>query len=48
MKDVYNWKEWLDTKRKYESVDYTTCIEEQDNTKLEQEIACSGGACEII
>tara|TARA_R110002051_G_scaffold268832_1_gene328878 strand:+ start:1387 stop:3570 length:2184 start_codon:yes stop_codon:yes gene_type:complete len=48
MKDVYNWKEWLDTKRQYESVDYTTCVEEQDNTKLEQEIACAGGACEII
>jgi len=48
MKDVYNWKEWLDTKRSYESVDYTTCIEEKDNTKLEQEIACAGGSCEII
>jgi ribonucleoside-diphosphate reductase alpha chain len=48
MKDVYNWKEWVDTKRCYEPVEYTTCIEEQDNTKLEQELACAGGSCEII
>ena len=27
MKDVYNWKEWVDMKREYKSVDYTTCIE---------------------
>ena len=48
MKDVYNWKEWVDTKRCYKPVEYTTCIEEQDNTKLEQELACAGGSCEII
>jgi ribonucleoside-diphosphate reductase alpha chain len=48
MKDVYNWKEWVDIKRSYASVDYTTCIEEHDNTKLEQELACAGGTCEII
>ena len=47
MKDVYNWKEWVDVKRSYESVDYTKCIEEEDNTTPEQEIACAGGACEI-
>ena len=47
MKDVYNWKEWVDMKRSYESVDYTNCIEEEDNTTPEQEIACAGGACEI-
>ena len=48
MKDVYNWKEWVDIKRSYKSVDYTLCIEEQDNTKPEQELACAGGVCEII
>ena len=48
MKDVYNWKEWVDIKRSYTSVDYTLCIEEQDNTKPEQELACAGGVCEII
>ena len=48
MKDVYNWKEWVDIKRECVPVEYTNCIEEQDNTTPEQEIACSGGACEII
>jgi len=48
MKDVYNWKEWVDVKRSYSSVDYTECIEEQDNTTPEQELACAGGVCEII
>ena len=48
MKDVYNWKEWVDMKREYKSVDYTTCIEQEDNVVPEQEIACANGACEII
>ena len=48
MKDVYNWKEWVDIKRSYSSVDYTLCVEEHDNTEPEQELACSGGVCEII
>ena len=48
MKDVYNWKEWVDMKRNYTSVDYTECTEQEDNTKLQQEVACSGGSCEII
>jgi len=48
MKDVYNWKEWVDVKGSYDTVDYTKCIEEQDNTTPEQELACAGGVCEII
>ena len=48
MKDVYNWKEWVDVTRSYASVDYTECIEEQDNTTPEQELACAGVVCEII
>ena len=48
MKDVYNWKEWVDLSREYKSVDYTQIIEEEDNVKPEQEWACAGGACEII
>ena len=48
MKDVYNWKEWVDVKRSYQTVEYTTCIEEHDNTTPEQELACAGGMCEII
>ncbi len=27
MKDVYNWKEWLDMNREYKEVDYTNVIE---------------------
>ena len=48
MKDVYNWKQWVDVKRSYQTVEYTTCIEEHDNTKPEQELACSGGKCDLI
>lgn len=43
------------TEEKYESllskisiVDLTQVIEEEDNTDLQGEIACSGGACEIV
>ena len=48
MKDVYNWKEWLDMKREYKDVDYTQVIEEQDNVNPVQEIACAGGKCDIV
>ena len=48
MKDVYNWKEWVDLKREYSKVDYTQVIEEKDNVEPEQEWACSGGVCEIL
>jgi len=47
MKDVYNWKEWVDLSREYTTVDYTEVIEEENNVKLEQEWACSGGKCEV-
>ncbi|MAF25019.1 recombinase [bacterium] len=47
MKDVYNWKEWVDLSREYATVDYTEVIEEENNVKIEQEWACSGGKCEI-
>jgi ribonucleoside-diphosphate reductase alpha chain len=48
MKDVYNWKEWLDMNREYQEVDYTQVIEEQNNVNPVQEVACAGGSCEII
>ena len=48
MKDVYNWKEWVDLSREYTSVDYTEVIEEENNVKPEQEWACAGGKCDII
>ena len=48
MKDVYNWKEWVDLQREYQTVDYTQVVEEEDNVKPEQEWACSGGKCELV
>jgi ribonucleoside-triphosphate reductase len=48
MKDVYNWKDWLDMTREYKEVDYTNVIEEQNNVKAEQEWACAGGKCDIL
>ena len=48
MKDVYNWKEWVDLNREYQGVDYTNVIEEEDNVEPEREWACSGGACELV
>jgi ribonucleoside-triphosphate reductase len=47
MKDVYNWKEWVDLNREYSDVDFTEVIEEENNVKPEQEWACSGGQCEL-
>ncbi len=48
MKDVYNWKEWVDLSREYKDVDFTQVIEEQNNVKPEQEWACAGGSCELV
>lgn len=47
MKDVNNWKLWLDLDREYQDVDYTKLIEETDETKPMDTIACSGGKCEV-
>ena len=48
MKDVYNYKTWLDLQRIFKDVDYTQLIEDEDNTKIQETVACAGGACEII
>ena len=47
MKDVYNWKLWLDLRRNYKNIDYTQCIEKEDCVQFEQDIACAGGQCEM-
>lgn len=47
MKEVHNWKLWCDIKREWKDVDYTLMIEDEDNTKLSEEVACAGGACTI-
>lgn len=48
LKDVYNWKKFVDLKRDYKDVNYEELFEEEDNTKPLESIACSGGACEIL
>lgn len=48
LKQVSLYKTWLDLRREYKPVDYTQCLEEEDNTKLAEEIACAGGRCDIL
>ena len=48
LKHVHNCKLWEDLQREYRKVDYTLLREEDDNTTLEQTIACSGGKCDIL
>lgn len=45
LKDVDALKTWCDLERTYKSVDWTKFIEQVDNTKVEETIACAGGAC---
>lgn len=48
LKDVYNWKKFVDLKRKYKDVNYEELFEEEDTTKPLESVACSGGSCELI
>ena len=47
LKDVNNWKYYCDLMREYKDVDFNEMIEETDQTKLEQTIACAGGSCDL-
>jgi len=47
MKDVYNWKEWVDLNREYQDVDFTNVIEETNNVNPVQQVACAGGKCDM-
>lgn len=47
LKNVYNWKEWVDLKREYKDIDWTKCVEEKDCVKFEPGAACSGGLCDL-
>lgn len=47
MKDVYNYKLWIDLNREYKDVDYTKMYEDKDNTNFEGEASCVGGKCEL-
>jgi intein/homing endonuclease len=48
LKNVNNNKIWIDLKRNYKNVEWENMIEEEDNTKLMESSACSGGKCELI
>mgnify|MGYP006921280764 CR=1 FL=1 len=47
LKDVANWYTWVNLNKAYKDVDYSLMIEEEDNTKFEEESACAGGKCSI-
>ena len=48
LKDINNNKLWEDLSRVHKDVDYTDMYEEEDNTKLMENIACAGGACSVF
>ena len=45
LKDINNNKLWEDLGRVYKDVDYTNMFEVDDNTKLAENVACSGDGC---
>lgn len=47
MKDVYNYKLWTELNLEYKDVDFSQLIEIEDETKVSQDLACSGGTCEL-
>lgn len=50
MKDVYNWKLWLDLNREYKDVNYEEFFEEEEKVNINHvaDDACAGGTCQII
>jgi ribonucleoside-diphosphate reductase alpha chain len=48
LKEVNNWKLWLDLKREYKQVPYEELVEETNETKLLESVACSNGQCEVF
>ena len=47
LKDVNNWKTWMDLNREYKDVPYEEFIEQENTVDLHDTIACANGACEI-
>lgn len=47
LKEVNNWKLWCDIRRENVLVDYSQLVEEEDNTTIQETIACAGGVCEF-
>ena len=48
LKHVDAWKKWCDLKRSYKNVPWIEFLEDSDNTKPSENIACSGNSCELI
>lgn len=48
LKCVHNWKLWQDLTREYVDVDYSKMFEDEDNTKIQETIACAGGVCSLV
>lgn len=48
LKDVDNWHQWVRIRRQNVPVDYTAMVEDDDNTTLQQTVACAGGKCDVI
>ena len=47
LKDVHNWKLWVDLSREYKKVPWEDFHETENNTTLAETVACAGGVCEI-
>lgn len=47
LKDVSNNKFWQDLSRVYQDVSWEQMIEQEDNTKIAETVACAGGKCEL-
>lgn len=48
LKDVNNWKHWLDLSREYKQIDWSQVVEENGAQRnMEAGEACAGGSCEI-
>lgn len=45
LKDIYHWDRYCMLKETFRAVDYEALIEEEDETELAAENACSGGSC---
>jgi len=48
LKEVSMWHLWCNLRREYIDVDYKELIEEQDDTKVAESVACAGGVCELL
>jgi hypothetical protein len=47
LKDVYNIAKFEKLKSNYRDVDYVSVIENEDNTTIQETLACSNGTCEL-